>query len=481
MWAFFIPAKSAAILVIAITLTVAGLGKPENRVYLYIGSIAAIPLSFTFQVPFPGLNYLTVLDYAKVSAIFLLGPVFVRAFFSERQQYLKTVDTLLLIYVLLTSLMSFRDLPFTSVLRVMVDQFLLVFVPYIAISRTLKTQEQIERALKAFFVSVVILAGIGVISTLKSWNYYVHLADTVGALAFIDYRNGFLRIGATLVPALLGLLMGIGAVQSLQYKSAKEMPVLYSFGLAAVFGFVLFVTGARGGWLAAIVIVLSYYMLTRFQSFGRYALMGGLAFGLIGVVVLVLGDSDLISDKYGTFDYRAELLRTSLVQIADRPLFGSADFLETQRFAHLVQGQGIIDLVNAYLQITLYYGLVGLGLYVGAHYLVLINGMKLLSKLPPIKIADEQSLKMRRTVSLLVASQLGFLALIATISTVSHIWHYGMIILAVLAAQVRVFAYTGEKEVSPAPVESNGLSEPSLPSDPLPKKLPYGARFVRRT
>jgi len=478
--AFLIPNKWIVMAAIAAILIAFAPSRAAKRVFLYIGVFAAIPASFSLNVPFPGLNYLVSIDYAKVVTIILLGPIFVQKMFSAPPQHLKSVDRLLLTFVLLTGVMSIRDLPFTSMLRVTLDQFLLVFVPYVAISRTLTTQKDVEHAIKAFFVGIIILAGVGVLSTVKQWNYYVHIADFVRAKSFIDYRNGLLRIGATLIPSLLGFLVGIGIVIAFALRAAKDYPKLYFFACLGVFGLVIFATGARGAWLSAAMVVISYFLLSKLNKAGRQILIISLLAGFAGMMVLVFQDSDLLSDKYGSFDYRAELVRTSMRQLADRPLFGSADFINTARFAHLRQGEGIIDLVNVYIQLSLYYGLVGLSLFIGANFLVMRGGLTMLGRLPFGRGVSPDVARVHRIVSLLIAMQIGYLVLISTISAVSYIWHCGYILLALLAAQVRVGALAAQptEQQSKIPPDEEPSPAPSALKPDAP--LPYGARFVRR-
>ena len=65
-----------------------------------------------------------------------------------------------------------------------------------------------------------------------------------------------------------------------------------------------------------------------------------------------------------TADYRTKLLENSWIVIQRNPVFGSVDYLETPEMQEMIQGQGIIDVVNTYIQVALNTGLVGLGLFV---------------------------------------------------------------------------------------------------------------------
>jgi len=67
----------------------------------------------------------------------------------------------------------------------------------------------------------------------------------------------------------------------------------------------------------------------------------------------------------GSIDYREQLIENSLEVILQNPLFGAADYLETPQMEKMRQGEGIIDIVNAYLGVALNYGLVGLAFFAG--------------------------------------------------------------------------------------------------------------------
>lgn len=474
---FLIGNKWLVFTLIGVTLLIVAPARPAERVYLYIGAMAAIPIGLSLNLPFPGLNYLVTLDYAKMTTVILLGPAFLKYVFSRPPQKLKIVGRLLIIFVLLTGIMSIRDLPFTSMLRALFDQFVLVIIPYLTISRSLTNQNEIDNAIKALFVSAIILAGISVFSTLWSWNYYAHLSDRIVGKSFTDYRNGFLRIGATTGSTLLGFVMGAAIVSAFVLQAAKEHSKIFAIAQACVFGFVLFTTGARGGWLAAVLIIGAYFLLSKLQKSGRQLLLVSLISGVVIMMVLVFQDSAVLNDAYGSIDYRADLLRTSMGQIAERPLFGSADFLESPRFAHLRQGEGIIDLVNVYIQLSLYYGLVGFSLFIGANLLALHGGLTTLDRFPSGRDVSVDVVSARRTVALLIAMHISYLAMIATISWVSYIWHYGFVILGLMVAQVRVGALPSV--ITPERRDETPLNQP--PNTPKPHaSLPYGARFVRR-
>ncbi|NNE40809.1 MAG: O-antigen ligase family protein [Marinicaulis sp.] len=470
---FLVSNTLAALFLIALLfLAVSQIGSVK-RVYLYLGVFTALPIGFHEYIPFPGLNYLIDMQYAKVATIVILGPVFLSVLMKPAPKTFRGVDRFLLAFVLMTGIMSIRDVSFTSMLRTTLDQFLLIYVPYLAITRTLTKQEHFTGAIKAIFVSILVYAMIALISTARDWNFYASFGGEMGYKAYADFRNGFLRITATLNPALLGLMMGIGLSSAMFMQRLKAHPRYFLYGFMIVFSFILFVTGARGGWLSGIIAVSFYLLFSRLNRVGRRLLVVSCIAGVVSIITLIAQDSSLISDQYGTVNYRAELLRTSFGQIAERPLFGSVDFLDSPRYAHLIQGEGIVDLVNAYLQVTLYYGLVGLALFLGAHLSCVRGGMKLINAMQSKGVRDGGNDAAFRMICLLLAAELAYLALLATISAGTYIPHYGYVLMGLIVAQVRVqlpvYSPKARREIgsldSDEPIGANA-QEPGLA--PLP-------------
>jgi O-antigen ligase len=68
------------------------------------------------------------------------------------------------------------------------------------------------------------------------------------------------------------------------------------------------------------------------------------------------------ADK-GSETYRSRLFENSIIVIERYPLFGSDTFVREPEMQTMIQGQGIVDVVNTYLQISLHYGLIGLLLF----------------------------------------------------------------------------------------------------------------------
>lgn len=476
--AFLIPYKSAAFFLLAVALGALAPVNPTARIGFYFASFMALPFYYDFDIPFPGINYLINIDYSKVATLVLLGPLFVAKILKPPPATLRIVDRLLLLFVLISGVMALRDLPVTSAIRATVDRFILVYIPYVAISRNLATRKDVESVLRAFFAGLVVLAAIAVISMTRGWNYYASLGE-IGHKIYSDQRGGFLRIYATLTPPLLALSMGAGVVGALYLRSKAVLRGYLVFALIPLFLFVMYVTGSRGGMLGAAVTIAFYILLPRIGSAGRAAL-AALSFVFIAGLFFYLTQEDVqVYDPYGTFQYRAELFRTSIEQIAQRPLFGSANFLELESFQALRQGEGIIDLVNSYLQVALYFGLVGLFLFVGAHFMPL---SKVYGSINVFDRGGSKQMEAIRLHVLMASLHAGYLVLIFTTSGISWIWNYGYAFIALQVALARATAGYAANQPQPAEQEppEPAERESAVATESAQPAKPYGMRFVRR-
>lgn len=438
----FVVSDDLAALIIMLPISVAlSRVSAEKRIYFYIATLTAVPVFLSANLPFPGLNYLIELNFTKIHTLVVLGPIFLAALSKKPPPVLRKADLCILLFILLVGVLSIRNQSFTSMLRTIIDQMILGFIPYITISRTLTNREHFENALKAFFTGILITAMLGVISTLRSWNIYSTLSDSIlNYKSFSDYRNGFLRIGVTSTPVQVGLFMGLGLALSFLYRRTKEITAPTQLLLAAMFLGVCFTTGSRGGWLSGAVVFSLYLILLRAKPSMRSLVAMGLGATAIFGFVLILNDSVSVSDQYGTFAYRTELIKTAMLQIRDTPLFGTPDILILPRFQHLRQGEGIIDIVNVFIGIALFHGLISLALFCYAHFSTIAAGIKTLNIIDRSDASPDDKLKSKSILSIICACQIGFMVLISTISGASTIMHFSYIFLALLIGATRAMS-----------------------------------------
>ncbi len=335
---------------------------PADKVAYFIGVFPAIADFFSWNVPFPGMRYLIQMTYFKVAILVILLPIVVTNLTAKRDDTKinwNLVDSFVVFFAVYVAMMTLRDASFTAMLRVVVDQFIVIVVPYLAISRALRSKENVDRALWGFFFMAVITGWIVAFSSILQWEFY-NIHDTPG----FTFRNGRLRVSSTMNTASVCTAVACGFVIAEYFRQQSLLPRLQVWGLQILFIFAIFGTGNRGGLLQVAIAVAAMFGL-RVLGVGIRRVL--LIVGLIGIFV-VWPMIDWVSVD-PTFAYRAELISASMQQFYDYPIFGQVGYSASHHFDHLGQSfititgereERFIDVVNWYLQVLLEYGLIGL-------------------------------------------------------------------------------------------------------------------------
>lgn len=355
--------------------------KDTNPAALFLSLIFAVPAA-SIQVPGLGLiTYLVNIDHLRLLALFILVPAFLAL--AGREDTLRLgrtlPDKLLLAFLVLFVILQFRETTVTDTLRRGFLLLLDVFLPYYVISRSLRTVADFRVALLGFVMAALIMAGIAVFEAAKHWQLYTAVVHALGLSwgynIYLD-RAGTLRaIASTGQPIPLGyaLTVAIGFYLFLRNDIAGRMRrnlglVLLTAGLLA--------TLSRGPWVGALAL-LAVYLATGPQAPRRLAkLAAGLVLALAVLAVLPIGQTflDLLpfvgSVDSSTVEYRQRLIDNALAVINRNPWLGSVNFAHTPEMQAMLQGQGIIDVVNTYLLLALEIGYVGMGLFAGFFGLV---------------------------------------------------------------------------------------------------------------
>jgi O-antigen ligase len=181
-------------------------------------------------------------------------------------------------------------------------------------------------------------------------------------------RGGAIRASAsTGHPLILGYLLSIafGFWLFLQQRTEERR---YRIGFFALLWAGLFACFARGAWMGTAFIYFAYAALSP-KALSKLFRAGGVA-ALVAVVVSFTPLGDRIvqfipflggKTDTGTYVYRQQLVDRSWQIIEASPFLGDQDAL--LKMQDLRQGEGIIDLINAYVSILLDNGFLGLGLF----------------------------------------------------------------------------------------------------------------------
>lgn len=360
--------------------------KEVNALALYFMLLFAAP---TFRIEIPGfgmVNYLFHINHPRLLALLVLLPAFI---WLRRQEGVAPVgrflaDKLIIAFIAYTTLMTLRGTTLTDTIRAAFLWFIDIFLPYYVASRAVRSRAEMREVLLAFVFGTMAVSMVAFFENLKGWLVFSPLSIALQApMGMGDYvlRGGAVRASATIGhPIALGYVVMVALGMLFFLRSYLHD----SFRRRAVFLLLIagiFAAMSRGPWVGACVFLLVFALFDERPAQALLKLL--LGFMLAGIAALLLPGGEKLIDMLpyvGTVDaenveYRERLLENALVVIARNPWFGSVNYLQAPEMISMFQGQGIIDVVNTYLQIALEFGYVGLALFVG-FFLVVLQGVR---------------------------------------------------------------------------------------------------------
>ena len=402
--------------------------REHNAMALYLFLLYALP---PFSASIEGLGpieQLFGLSHIRLLSLFVLLP----AWLALRREVGSIefgrfwADRLMLGYLVYQLILTFSGLTFTNAIRQGVFySFTDVFLPYIVASRYLRTQTQLREAIASLTVAMLILAVLGIFETARGWLLYSTLDDVLGvSFGMGNYIvRGDVGVRATVTAGhgiAFGYVLSISLMLYTSLKFSMRNTTAWWIG-ATLLGLGLIMSLSRGPWVGAAGALLFYLLLSanRLQDCLKFA---------AAAIVIILGlflspyqnqVIDLIpfigSLESGNVDYRKDLFSTSLLVIKQNLLFGSNSYMGNPLMQQLIQGEGIIDLVNTYVAVALAQGLIGLGLFVG---IFLTAAGALYRSWRHIETYD---LELREFGRSLMAAMVAMMIIIGTTSPILHI------------------------------------------------------------
>ncbi|MCU1761126.1 O-antigen ligase family protein [Pseudomonas sp. 14P_8.1_Bac3] len=412
----------AAVLVVVLTIA---RKRERNPATLFFFLLFLIPPA-SAQVPgFGVINYFIDLNYVRLLSLCVLLP----AFFSLRRQSDTLVfgrtwpDKLIAANLILTSVLLLRETTVTDMLRQTFYLFTDVFLPYYVASRALKNLSDFKDALLGFVLAAMVMSLIGMFEFARSWLLYSALIGAMGMhweMSSYLNRGGLLRASVTTGQAIaLGLVISTAIGFYLFLQESVRSKMQRRLGALLLAGG-LFAPLSRGPWIGAAAMLMMYIATGR-QAFKRLmllALAGVLALPLLAIVPGGQKVLDLLpfigSVDVDNITYRQRLFDNAIIVIQRNPLFGSFDYRNTPEMQSMIQGEGIIDIVNTYIGVALSFGLVGLTLFVAFFATVLLGIRKAMRSFPK----DDETRRLGRA---LLATLVGILVTIVTVSSITII------------------------------------------------------------
>lgn len=366
------------------TLMLLIIGRRESHVFgIYLLLLTAAP---PVSALMPGLGPLTsilVMDHYRMLALALLLPCAWRL--SKRASttnfFQSPVDWMVFAYLVLYSLLVFRsgsigDL--RSVLMLWID----LFLPYYVASRSLQKLEDFRYALAGLALGGILLSALASVEVLRSWKLYASAAVAMGLDQFGQFavRGGLIRPAVTMINSIVlgyAITVAAGCYLYLQVKITSGFHRRLGW-LALAFG--VLASLSRGPWVGASLMII-VFMLSSPRPLKR--LLQTSAISALALLVLSATPSGekiinllpfLGQAEQGNVEYRENVISLSIPVIERNLWFGAKNSsLDAPELQVLMQGEGIIDVVNSYVGAALYSGIVGLLLFVGMFLSALLS------------------------------------------------------------------------------------------------------------
>lgn len=404
----------------------------EAKLLYFVALLPAMPVE-GYSLPFPGLQYLWNLSFLRLMILCLLAPLFFNYVNSavKRGAYLNVTDTFFILFLLLKILLVVRLDSVTNMARAAFTLFVDFGIPYFAISRFLLSPGSLHWMLSVFLIGAMFISFVSIIETLKSWRIYGPMLDQMN----LNYdpqmlvpwaRSGRARAagGSMFQPLAYAYFVAMAMLVCFYYWRHKFIRFVPMLMMMSVFSVGLLFTGSRGGLLIFIVgLYVLFYM--RLNSMMKMFLGGATAAAVIGGIVYfsIFGFAG-VDGAEGSFEYRRLLIINSLNAVSQNLLLGSNDYTSNAYLARSLQGQGIIDVTNMYLQIALDNGIIGVFLFLGM-FVSLIKA-----------VWDKQGVTGFDHKDLMLALIVMTMVFIGTCSDVSFVPWYTFLVVALARAYV---------------------------------------------
>lgn len=427
---------------VALTACIAAMLAMRDRtpLALYALLIFGIPM---YDMPIPGfglVDHLFEINHVRLLNLVILLPFALQLARSGSGRQLVITDYLFGLYLLVLVILNAANLALTEAMRSTFYVFLDLFLPYYAFTRGIRRPEDVRQILLALVLGLAIQGLIGLAEMLRSWLLYSSLRVALGAdrwnymVYLFRGEGGALRANASVGNSIvLGYVMSVGIVLMLYLGPLLRSRMAVLLGLAALAGGVV-ASLSRGPWLG-LALMLAVFVAMGPRKIRRILAAGALATATLGVLLISPYEQTVIDHLpfVGTvetenIDYRERLLEVSLIVAQQNLWFGTFDFLRNPLMEQMRQGQGIIDVVNSYLQVLLAYGLVGMTLFIlvlASALLLAWNGHRRVQR-----ISDEAE----RLGRVLCAAMVGTMLTIFTVSSISVIPHVYWMLTALCVA-----------------------------------------------
>ena len=396
--------------------------KINNKTALFFILLFVIP---PIAMPVPGMgmvNYLISLNHIRFISLLVLLPAALALMQKNDFKFGKAkADKFLLLYIFFMIALEFRDTTLTDGLRKCFYMVTDILLPYYVFSRGIKDLPQMRKTICAFLATAIVMSVIAMFENIKHWLLYNSLGAALGASSgggLYLGRSGELRVLASFGHSIvLGYFMAVAFGCYLYINTSIKNTMMRRLGFLLI-AIGLFIPLSRGPWVGALIIYIVFILQGKgaFKKLGKLILAGIIA---LPILAMIPGGQKYINliPYFGTAEqanvhYRERVFDNSIIVIKRNLLLGSSNYIQAPEMQELKQGQGIIDIVNSYILVTLESGIVGLSLFLSIFISVLCS---IRSRLKQIK---DNNLELHTLGRCLLAIIVGIMLVIYTVSSI---------------------------------------------------------------
>jgi O-Antigen ligase len=373
-----------------------GSRREQNPAAMYCVLLFAVP---EFDMPISGfgvINYLFEMKHSRMLALALLLPAALKLAGQQRapNPRLHLPDMLFVVYFLYVFVATATADSVTGLMRFAVYLLLDHALLYYVITRSVVDRRRLLDTLAAFFMAMAIVGVIAGFENVRSWLVYESLRIPLGVplqdigtyLLRATEDGGYLRayvsmghaialgfssmVAITFLLALARSFSPPASAAAMQRGAPDQTIKLLGMAVMLMPVVGLLAAVSRGPWLGCAIVML---LGLSFGPGARQRLLWMLAaLPVVIAALLILPQGQKFIDLLpfigtvdpGSVSYRTQLLDRAMIVFWQNPIFGSMHYLTNPALEEMRQGQGIIDIVNAYVGVALAYGSIGLLLFI---------------------------------------------------------------------------------------------------------------------
>ena len=410
--------------------------KIDNRIAYFLILYFAFP-------PYQVLTPVIYVSHWRILSLVILLPMFFSKKWRRNTPSLGKPlgDKLIILMLILMFILNLRGTTPGDSIRTSVTFFIDWLLPYFVVSRCIKDFDELKTALIALTIGCTIAACIALFEYLTVWLLYQPLPFLLNFDSLTGSylgRAGQLRALASMGHSLtLGLVLLVMIGINIPLSSLVQSKWLKRGYLASLFAG-LYSTVSRGPWGATGIVILVYTITGRKAMSRTVLLLASFALAIF-ILPSIPGGQRIInmmpfigqSEQFNV-EYREQLIPKSIQILKRSPLFGVFDAREEPEMEDMKQGEGIVDIVNSYLNIALSYGLVGLTIFLWIFVWTIYQIIRAMKY-----IRDRESLRYKLGQSLR-AIYVGLLVMLSSISFVDVVGSFVFLLLGLSASYSRI-------------------------------------------